>query len=255
VLLFQSVRELLINTAKHAGTDHASVTVQPHGDHLSIQVRDEGQGFEPSSRAGSSDQSSQFGLFSITERMKALRGSFTIESAPGLGTTAVLTLPLASRQEVHTTSSDSQPLSRSDHGKPDQAMDIRTAGIRLLLVDDHAMVRQGLRTTLEQYADLLLVGEANDGQEAIDLVEKLRPQVVIMDINMPRVNGIDATARIKAHYPDICIIGISVNAGEDNQAAMRRAGATLLITKEAAVDELYHAIQAGLTLPSLPPKT
>lgn len=255
VLLFQSVRELLINAAKHAGTDHASVTVQPHGDHLSIQVRDEGQGFEPSSRAGSSDQSSQFGLFSITERMKALRGSFTIESAPGHGTTAVLTLPLASRQEVHTTSSDSQPLSRSDNGKPDQAMDIRTAGIRLLLVDDHAMVRQGLRTTLEHYADILLVGEANDGHEAIELVEKLRPQVVIMDINMPRVNGIDATACIKAHYPDICIIGISVNAGEDNQAAMRRAGATLLITKEAAVDELYHAIRAGLGLPSLAPQT
>lgn len=249
VLLFQSVRELLINAAKHAGTDHASVIVQPHGDRLSIHVRDEGQGFEPSIRAGSSNQSSQFGLFSITERMKALRGSFTIESAPGHGTTAVLTLPLASQQEVHTTPSDSQPLSRSDHDKPDQAMDIRTAGIRLLLVDDHAMVRQGLRTTLEHYADILLVGEANDGQEAIDLVEKLRPQVVIMDIDMPRVNGIDATACIKARYPDTCIIGISVNAGEDNQAAMRRAGATLLITKEAAVDELYHAIRAGLSLP------
>ncbi len=255
VLLFQSVRELLVNAAKHAQTDRASVTLQQHGDHLLIQVRDEGQGFEPSSRAGPSDQSSKFGLFSITERMKALGGSFTIESAPGHGTTAVLTLPLGSRQEVQITSADSQPLSRSDNGKPGQAMDVRTAGIRLLLVDDHAMVRQGLRTTLEHYADILLVGEANDGQEAVHLVEKLRPQVVIMDINMPRLNGIDATAYIKARYPDICIIGISVNAGEDNQEAMRRAGATLLITKEAAVDELYHAIRAALNLPALTPRT
>jgi DNA-binding NarL/FixJ family response regulator len=117
------------------------------------------------------------------------------------------------------------------------------------------MVRQGLRTTLEHYADILLVGEANDGQEAVDLVEKLRPHVVIMDINMPRLNGIDATACIKAHYPNICIIGISVNAGEDNQEAMRRAGASLLITKEAAVDELYHAIRAALNLPALTPRT
>ncbi len=251
VLLFQSVRELLINAAKHAQTDHASVTLQQHGGHLAIQVRDEGQGFEPSSRTGPSDQSSQFGLFSIKERMKALRGFFTIESVPGHGTTAILTLPLASWQEVRITARDSRPLPSSGNGTRGQATDIPSAVIRLLLVDDHAMMRQGLRTTLEQYADILLVGEAKDGQEAIELVEKLHPQVIIMDINMPRLNGIEATTWIKAHYPSICIIGISVNAEEDNQEAMRQAGATLLITKEAAVDELYHAIRGGLGLPSL----
>jgi PAS domain S-box-containing protein len=255
VLLFQSVRELLINATKHAQTDHAFVTVQEHERHLSIQVRDEGQGFEPKSRTVSSDHSSKFGLFSIKERMKALRGSFTLKSATGHGTTAVLTLPLAPRGDVRTTSAESRLLHSSENGKPAEAMDIRSTVIRLLLVDDHAMMRQGLRTTLEQYADIHLVGEAKDGQEAIDLVDKLRPQVVIMDINMPRLNGIDATSSIKAKYPEICIIGISVNAEENNQNAMRRAGATLLITKEAAVDELYHAIRAGLGLPSLSLKT
>lgn len=99
------------------------------------------------------------------------------------------------------------------------------------------------------------MGEAKDGQEAVDLVETLRPQVIIMDINMPRLNGIDATARIKAQYPDVCIIGISMNAEEDNKEVMRRAGATLLMTKEAAVDELYHAIRAGLGLSALSPRT
>jgi CheY-like chemotaxis protein len=255
VLLFQSVRELLINAAKHAQTDHAFVILQEHGNHLSIQVRDEGQGFEPSSRTAPSDHSSKFGLFSIKERMKALRGSFTIESERGHGTTAVLTLPLAPRGEIQTISSDSRGLHPSKNGKPGAAMDVRSAVIRLLLVDDHAMMRQGLRTTLEQYADILLVGEAKDGHEAIDLVEELHPQVVIMDINMPRLNGIDATACIKSKYPEICIIGISVNAEDDNQEAMKRAGATQLITKEAAVDELYHAIRAGLGLTSLSLRT
>jgi PAS domain S-box-containing protein len=255
VLLFQSVRELLINAAKHAQTDHASVTLQQHLDQLSIQVRDEGRGFDPMSTTGPSDHSSKFGLFSIKERMKALGGSFTIESAPGQGTTALLTLPLVYRRDIQTSSEDSGIPSQLETMKPRQAMDGHSAVIRLLLVDDHAMMRQGLRTTLEHYTEILLVGEAKDGQEAVELVEKLRPQVVVMDINMPRLNGIEATAYIKARYPNICIIGISVNAEEDNQESMRRAGATLLIPKEAAVDELYHAIRTGLGLPSLSQKT
>jgi len=71
----------------------------------------------------------------------------------------------------------------------------------------------------------------------------LNPAVVVMDINMPKMNGIEATAHLKARYPDLTIIGLSVNAGEENQQAMKKAGATALITKEAAVDQLYAAIR------------
>jgi PAS domain S-box-containing protein len=251
VLLFQSARELLINAAKHSGTDHSSVTLEQREGQLSIQVRDNGQGFDVCGSAGPSDQSSKFGLFSIKERMKALGGSFTIESAPGQGTTALLTLPLAYQPENHIDSQLDPALCRTQNGKPRHLIGGSSAVIRLLLADDHAMMRQGLRMTLEHYADIVLVGEAKDGQEAIDLVEALCPHVVVMDINMPRLNGIEATAWIKAHFPDTCIIGISVNAEEDNQKAMKRAGATLLITKEAAVNDLYHAIRAGLGVSSL----
>ena len=119
----------------------------------------------------------------------------------------------------------------------------KTKTVGVLLVDDHAMVRQGLRTMLESYADVEVVGEACDGEEALVCTEQLNPAVVVMDINMPKMNGIEATARLKARYPDIDIIGLSVNAGEENQRAMKKAGATSLITKEAAVDQLYAAIQ------------
>lgn len=250
VLLFQSVRELLINAAKHAQTNSASVTLQHGEDYLSIQVHDEGQGFDVSCTTDSNEQSSKFGLFSIKERMRALGGAFAIESVPGQGTTALLTLPLVYRPEAHIH--NGQAFSRVDNEKLPKAMNSSSSSvIRLVLVDDHAMVRQGLRTMLEHYGEIVIVGEAKDGNEAIDLVDKLRPQVVVMDVNMPRLNGIEATARIKEQYPDTCIIGISVNAGEVNQDAMKRAGAILLLTKEAAVDELYHAIRAGLGLPSL----
>jgi DNA-binding NarL/FixJ family response regulator len=121
-----------------------------------------------------------------------------------------------------------------------------TSPIRILLVDDHAMVRQGLRAVLESYEDMDVVGEAVDGQDAIRLAEQLRPGIVVMDINMPKMNGIEATREMTTRYPDVAVIGLSVNAGDDNHDAMTKAGALRLMTKEAAVEELYGAIQEAV---------
>jgi DNA-binding NarL/FixJ family response regulator len=114
--------------------------------------------------------------------------------------------------------------------------------IRVLLVDDHAMVRQGLRSVLDAYEDIQVVGEACDGAEAVRLVEELQPRVVVMDINMPKMNGIEATTRIKAHWPDMTVVGISVNAGDENSDAMKRAGAATVLPKDTAVEELRATI-------------
>ena len=116
--------------------------------------------------------------------------------------------------------------------------------LTVILVDDHAMMRQGLRSVLEAHADIQIVGEASDGQEAVAMVHALQPAVVVMDINMPRLNGIEATAQIKAQYPGIRVIGLSVNAGPNNREAMLQAGADMLLTKEAAVEDLYRCIQS-----------
>jgi CheY-like chemotaxis protein len=118
----------------------------------------------------------------------------------------------------------------------------RKAGITVLLVDDHAMVRQGLRSVMEAFPNIEIVGEASNGNEAVTLVERRRPAVVLMDINMPKLNGIEATARIKTEHPNVAIIGLSVNAESGNQEAMKKAGANMLLPKEAVVDELYNAI-------------
>ena len=114
--------------------------------------------------------------------------------------------------------------------------------VNVLLVDDHAMVRQGLRSVLDAYDDLHVVAEARDGAEAVALVEDLRPRVVVMDINMPVMNGIDATACIKTYWPETTVIGISVNTGDDKSDAMKRAGAAIVLLKETAVDRLHDAI-------------
>lgn len=114
--------------------------------------------------------------------------------------------------------------------------------VQVLLVEDHAMVRQGLRSVLDAYDDLHVVAEARDGTEAVKLVEDLRPRVVVMDINMPRMNGIEATTHIKSHWPETTVIGISVNIGDDNSDAMKRAGAAAVLPKDMAVDQLHNAI-------------
>ena len=115
--------------------------------------------------------------------------------------------------------------------------------IRVLLVDDHAMIRQGLRSYLSTYyRDLEVVGEAGSGEEALQAVHKLTPSVVVMDISMPGLNGIEATARIKQTHPHIGVVGLSMHVDEDYRRAMTTAGATALISKGAVLEDLYDAI-------------
>ncbi|HKU50948.1 MAG TPA: response regulator transcription factor [Nitrospira sp.] len=118
--------------------------------------------------------------------------------------------------------------------------------IRVLLVDDHERVRAALRDLLQSYPNLSLVGEASNGEEAVRLVRELSPSVVVMDINMPKLNGIDATMKIKTSYPHVVIVGLSVSASDAHRQAMTAAGATTLISKYMAVDQLYVEIQAAI---------
>lgn len=114
--------------------------------------------------------------------------------------------------------------------------------IKVLLVDDHPMVRQSLRNVLDAYADVEIVAEAADGESAITAVKQWGPSVVVMDIRMPGINGIEATAIIRALYPAIQIVGLSVNTEEENQQLMSLAEAHTLMAKEIAVEHLYDAI-------------
>jgi DNA-binding NarL/FixJ family response regulator len=119
--------------------------------------------------------------------------------------------------------------------------------IRVLLVDDHTMVRQTLHSLLDLYANIEVVGEACNGEEAVTMATALSPTVILMDINMPKMNGIKATAIIKANCPDIIVIGLSVHSEGGREQAMTEAGATVLLNKEAAFEELYEAIERVLT--------
>lgn len=114
--------------------------------------------------------------------------------------------------------------------------------IRVLLVDDHFLVRQGLRKYLSHHIDIELVGEATDGEEAVKLTDLLNPDVVVMDINMPKMNGIEATGAIMRKHPHLPVIGLSFYVGNGNREALLDAGACLLLEKGTAYKHLPHAI-------------
>ena len=238
VILYQSVRELLFNVVKHARTTEAVISLSCRTDNIvTITVSDQGCGFNLSTMM-ETDRAlpGRFGLFNVQERVEAVGGRLNLESTEGKGTTVTLTAPIApdSQSEPGAVSSRAKPLSAS----PVPACE----RLRILLVDDHEMVRQGLRSVLDNYEDLEVIGEAGDGESAISIAAALKPDVVVMDVNMPRIDGIEATRRIVSAQPDIVVIGLSVQNEHHVEEAMTRAGAAVFVTKERAAGQLYEAI-------------
>ena len=118
--------------------------------------------------------------------------------------------------------------------------------MRLLLCDDHRMMRDGLRAILEKEG-LEVVGEASNGHDVIELARRLRPDIVVMDISMPDLNGIDATRALVGELRGIKVIGLSMNADQRYVMAMFKAGAAGYLLKNGASDELIRAVRAVAT--------
>jgi two-component system response regulator NreC len=119
--------------------------------------------------------------------------------------------------------------------------------IHLLLVDDHAVVRSGLRLLLENEPDFEIVGETGTAHEAITLANQLRPDVILMDIGLPDMTGINATQLIKAAQPQIAIVALTIHEDQEYFFKMLHAGASGYIPKRAAPEELLTAVQNAAT--------
>jgi DNA-binding NarL/FixJ family response regulator len=119
--------------------------------------------------------------------------------------------------------------------------------IRVLIVDDESLVRRVLKQILAQYPDIELVGEASTGDEAIAAVDNVQPDVVVMDIRMPKMDGVAAAREIKARHPEVKIMGLSEYAEGYHAHAMELAGAAGTYRKSAATEELYEIIKRVAT--------
>ena len=116
--------------------------------------------------------------------------------------------------------------------------------IRILIADDHGVMRKGLRLQLEQHEGFKVVGEASDGREAVKLAGELRPDLVIMDVGMPNLNGVAATAQIVKQNPDARVIVLSMHSDEEYLLRALGAGAKGYLLKESADVDLYRAVEA-----------
>jgi DNA-binding NarL/FixJ family response regulator len=117
--------------------------------------------------------------------------------------------------------------------------------LRVLIADDHALVRSGIRALVETLEGVEVVAETGDGVDALALIEKHRPDVVLMDITMPRLSGLEATARITREHPDVHVIVLSMHASEEYVWQALRAGAAGYVLKDAGLAELNLAIRAA----------
>jgi len=250
-LLFESTRELLFNAVKHAHVDHVTLALTLNADdELCIAVTDDGVGFdlarlEDRMRAGAVG----WGLFSIRERVALLGGRFEIDSAPGRGTRFRLVAPRGPSSDAKSAP-DPQLVVANDPVSG-ASSSTGTDALRIVIVDDHAAVRDVYREILQQHKELCVVGTAANGLEAIAQARALQPDVVLMDISMPQMDGVEATRRILAEFPSIQILGLSMQPRTQERHSIELVGAAGFFAKgtdtQRLIDHLLETHKARVS--------
>jgi CheY-like chemotaxis protein len=249
IFLFQATRELLFNVVKHAGVNTVSVEIRQQEDQIQIAVADQGVGFNPASLRAANATTGGLGLFSLIERLAHLGGRMEIDSSPGKGTRITLFAPLSSLPLKTAPLVAEKQTFVSAPNKRQTPSDNKEKRIRVVLVDDHKIVRQGLAALLREQPYLQVVGEASNGQSALDLIRQIRPDIVLMDIGLPDISGIEVTQILHNELPDVRIIGLSMFDEGEKAAAIRKAGAVDYVSKGEPSEAVIVAIRACVPVP------
>ncbi len=245
LLLFQALRELLFNVVKHAGVEKATVEVSESNGRIEAIVKDRGRGFDPAGLRAEGGHSEGVGLFGIRERLTYFGGVMEIDSAPGKGSRFKMILPrsiILSGPEHSGEKSEGEFKESEDNPMPPWPV-VERNKIRVVLADDHIVMRQGLSRLLNGEPDMEVVGEASDGESAISLARKLSPDIILMDINMPGMGGIEAARIIHKNLPRVRILGLSMFQENEQADAMQKAGAVGYIDKSGPSDAVVAAIR------------
>lgn len=231
-IVFECTREILFNVRKHAAVDSATLRLQqlPEGL-LRIEVTDRGKGFDTMKLERRHSGDTSFGLFSIRERLGLIGGLLTVNSKPGAGTTVQMSVPCVNQTRGGTAQEPAlSPVTLDSQGG-------QTRKLRVLVADDHAIFREGLVALLTQESNVEVVAQAGDGVQAVEMARQYRPDVMIVDISMPRMNGVQVTSTISREMPEMRIIGLSMYEQQDMAKAMLDAGASAYCAKSGAADD------------------
>jgi PAS domain S-box-containing protein len=245
IFLYQAIKELLFNTIKHAGVRTARIHVIQREDQVQVVVEDDGIGFNQTQLQTVRGQAGGFGLFSLSERLSMLGGRMTIDSSPGCGCRILLFAPLSVKPGTIPPSTERQAnVSVAISSDPEFKATCSEKKLRLVLVDDHAVMRQGLASLLRAEPDMEIAGEASDGESAVLLIREVQPDLVLMDVSMPGIGGIQATRVIHSEFPHVRVIGLSMFQEGEQAVAMREAGAVGYVTKSGPSGAVIAAIRA-----------
>lgn len=253
VTLFRVIQESLTNVHRYSGSTRVFVQLKSNRDEIKVQVADFGKGM-PLAKQNSSPGTGTplgVGIQGMRERMRQLGGTLNITSKTNQGTQVTATLPLSHVQV---------PVS-SEIACDDPAPDLfrgaaagQRQGVsrkRILIADDHEMLRRGVRTMLQNGTDWEICGEAIDGQEAVDKATALHPDLVILDINMPVLNGLAAVRQILRNSPEIKILVFTVHESDQAVKEIRAAGAHGYLSKAKGGEDLLRVVKNLLQSKSL----
>jgi PAS domain S-box-containing protein len=239
ILVFEAVRELLFNAVKHAGVGRGAIRLETlAGSRIKIVVSDKGKGFDACGLQLPRGNEGGLGLFSIRERIGIVGGSFEMESDPGKGSRFTLIVPQSIEVAELIYPDFEQSEKPQDCGEGDDSNQL----VRVLLADDHTLFRDGIARLLNKEPNIQVVGHAPNGRVAIELSQKLNPHVILMDVSMPDIDGIQATRIIHQQAPHIRIIGLSMYEDDERSQVMREAGAVGYKSKTCPAAELIEAV-------------
>ncbi len=239
--LIKSTNELLFNVVKHAGVDHAQIRTRRTSNGIEVFMSDDGNGFDPQCLQSGGGRDVGIGLLSLRERISLMEGHLHIDSAPGRGSRFTLFVPDSAKKCPETD--PAQPVISTEIFAPGDEDTGCGGNYAILLVDDHQMVRHGLKDILLKHRQIGVVYEAKNGREALEMAEKHRPDLVLMDVSMPQMNGIEATCAIKERWPDMRVAALSMYDEPDIRAAMLKAGACAYLDKSGPSEQIIEGLR------------
>jgi two-component system NarL family sensor kinase len=245
VAIFRVLQESLTNVHRYANTPRARLRIRTTQDDIKVEIEDYGKGIQAtkSKSAQESVERLGVGIQGMTERIRQLGGRLEITSRPKRGTLVTATIPFGGSQvEVPASPIASTALASTFSADRPLASHLHQRQ-QILIADDHEMLRRGVRNTLQTEPDLEICGEAVDGQDAIDKARELHPDLVILDINMPVLNGLVAVRQILRYCPTTKIVIFSVHDSDQTKQEIIAAGAHGFVSKGKDSHDLLRVVR------------